>query len=84
MGNTGDMPQPGFDEWVSFLGQGQYYGNTLNVNGKQEKLDSDNYITDELTKRAINWMNSSKRQAFLSCIYHIKAYTQNLCLPRGI
>lgn len=67
MGNTGDMPQPGFDEWVSFEGQGVYYGNTLNVNGKHEKLDSDNYITDELTNRSINWMSSVKDKPF--CLY---------------
>ncbi len=67
MGNTGDMPQPGFDQWVSFEGQGLYYGNTLNVNGKREKLDSNNYITDELTKRAISWMNTVKSNSF--CMY---------------
>lgn len=67
MGNTGDNPQPGFDEWVSFQGQGQYYGNNLNVNGKHEKLDCKNYITDELTKRAIDWMSSVKDKPF--CMY---------------
>jgi arylsulfatase A-like enzyme len=67
MGNTGDAPQPGFDEWISFQGQGQYYGNTINVNGKKEKLSDDNYITDELTSRAINWMNSVKGNPF--CMY---------------
>jgi N-acetylglucosamine-6-sulfatase len=67
MGNTGDMPQPGFDEWVSFNGQGEYYGNTINVNGKREKLSNDNYITDELTGRAINWMTTVKDKPF--CMY---------------
>ena len=67
MGNTGDKPQPGFDEWVSFEGQGNYYGNTLNVNGKHEKLSSDNYISDELTNRSINWMSSVKENPF--CLY---------------
>ncbi|MEO8415491.1 MAG: sulfatase, partial [Ginsengibacter sp.] len=67
MGNTGDNPQPGFDEWVSFEGQGKYYGNTLNVNGKRVNLNSDNYITDELTNRAIKWMASVKEKPF--CIY---------------
>ena len=67
MGNTGDMPQPGFDEWVSFRGQGRYYGNTLNVNGKKEKQDSNNYITDELTDRAVSWMNKVKEKPF--CLY---------------
>jgi arylsulfatase A-like enzyme len=23
MGNTGDMPQPGFDQWISFKGTGR-------------------------------------------------------------
>jgi N-acetylglucosamine-6-sulfatase len=67
MGNAGDSPQPGFDEWVSFQGQGIYYGNTLNVNGTHIKLDSNNYITDELTKRAIDWMSTVKDQPF--CLY---------------
>ena len=67
MGNTGDAPQPGFDEWVSFEGQGIYFGNTLNVNGKHEKLDKENYISDELTNRAINWMNKEKDKPF--CLY---------------
>src|SRR5690348_7378202 len=36
MGNTGDEPQPGFDKWVSFRGQGSYLPvkNGLNVDGK--------------------------------------------------
>jgi len=67
MGNTGDAPQPGFDEWISFQGQGEYYGNTINVNGKKEKLSDYNYITDELTARAINWMSSVKDKPF--CMY---------------
>lgn len=67
MGNTGDQPQPGFDEWVSFEGQGNYYGNTLNVNGSRQKLDNNNYITDELTERAIKWMEGVKRRPF--CLY---------------
>ena len=67
MGNTGDKPQPGFDEWVSFEGQGKYYGNTLNVNGRHETLGSDNYISDELTNRSITWMNNVKDKPF--CLY---------------
>lgn len=67
MGNTGDAPQPGFDHWISFEGQGLYFGNTLNIDGKREKLDSSNYITDELTNRALSWMNSVKNNPF--CLY---------------
>jgi arylsulfatase A-like enzyme len=70
MGNTGDAPQPGFDEWVSFEGQGWYYGNTLNVKGKKEKLDSTNYITDELTTRAVKWMSNVKDKPFAMYLSH--------------
>ena len=30
MGNTGDAPQKGFDYWLSFKGQGEYYRPTFN------------------------------------------------------
>ncbi len=82
MGNTGDNPQPGFDEWVSFRGQGQYYGNTLNVNGNQVKLDSDNYITDELTKRAIGWMNSVKDKPFCMYLSHKGVHAEFVAAPK--
>jgi len=70
MGNSGDMPQPGFDEWVSFEGQGKYFANNLNVNGKREKMSDDNYITDELTNRAISWMTSIKDKPFSLYLSH--------------
>ena len=56
MGREGDDPQPGFDRWVSFLGQGQYLptGNTLNVDGAQ--VPQRGYITTELTDYAIDWL----------------------------
>jgi arylsulfatase A-like enzyme len=67
MGNSSDMPQPGFDEWISFDGLRLYYGNRLNIKGTREKLSADNYITDELTNRAIGWMNEVKEKPF--CLY---------------
>ncbi len=70
MGNTGDQPQPGFDHWVSFEGQGRYFGNTLNVDGKREKMPDENYITDELTDRALKWMNSVKDKPFFLYLSH--------------
>jgi len=56
-------PQPGFDHWVSFGGQGEYYPvirngevNQININGQQ--VDQQGYITDELTDYAMDWLNS--------------------------
>ena len=57
MGNTGDDPQPGFNRWVSFKGQGTYWPNPngLNVDGK--RVPQKGYITDELTDYALDWLN---------------------------
>ena len=56
MGGERDDPQPGFDHWVSFKGQGTYLpsANGLNVNGK--RVPQKGYITDELTDYALDWL----------------------------
>jgi arylsulfatase A-like enzyme len=64
MGGHGDSPQPGFDYWLSFAGQGNYYPvkdnqgrvNKINING--ERVPQKGYITDELTDYAIDWLDS--------------------------
>jgi len=60
-GHSLDDPQPGFDHWVSFAGQGDYYpvtrnGRTsrFNVNGKH--VNQRGYITDELTDYSLDWL----------------------------
>jgi N-acetylglucosamine-6-sulfatase len=84
MGNTDDAPQPGFDEWVSFRGQGLYYGNTLNINSQKEKLDSNNYITDELTSRAIKWMSKVKDKPFCMYLSHKGVHAEFMPAKRHI
>jgi N-acetylglucosamine-6-sulfatase len=63
MGVETDTPQPGFDRWVSFKGQGDYLPgpNGLNVDGA--KVPQRGYITDELTDYALDWIGkrSGKR-----------------------
>ncbi|MCU0228258.1 MAG: sulfatase [Bryobacterales bacterium] len=71
MGHEGDNPQPGFDEWVSFMGQGTYLPNPngLNVNGK--KVPQKGYITDELTDYALNWLGAlPKDQPYFLYLSH--------------
>lgn len=60
MGGEGDDPQPGFDHWVSFRGQGTYLPNPngLNVNGR--RVPQKGYITDELTDYAIDWLKGRR------------------------
>jgi len=62
MGGESDRPQPGWDHWVSFLGQGHYLppkpGYTLNVDGN--RVPQKGYITTELTDYAIDWLKRQK------------------------
>jgi N-acetylglucosamine-6-sulfatase len=62
MGGESDRPQPGWDRWVSFAGQGEYLppnpNYTLNVDGKRVKQKG--YITTELTDYAIDWLKQQK------------------------
>ncbi|HYE56290.1 MAG TPA: sulfatase [Chitinophagaceae bacterium] len=61
MGNTDDKPQPGFDYWLSFQGQGVYYDPVFNINGKRVQQPKDSYVTDLLTDYALEWMNKRDR-----------------------
>lgn len=68
MGGDSDEPQPGFDRWVSFRGQGTYLpgsNGTLNVDGT--RVPRRGYITDELTDYALEWLQdrSPDRPFFL-------------------
>lgn len=71
MGNTDDQPQPGFDHWLSFRGQGVYYSPVFNINGTRVPQPDSSYITDLLTTHAINWLNSLKKgQPFFLYLSH--------------
>lgn len=60
MGGHIDHPQPGFNHWVSFKGQGSYLPTKdgLNVNGKA--VPQKGYITDELTNYALEWLRTRR------------------------
>ncbi len=60
MGGERDDPQPGFDRWVSFKGQGSYLPSPdgLNVDGKH--VPQKGYITDELTDYALDWLDARR------------------------
>ena len=74
MGDS-DEPRRGFDHWVAFRGQGQYYpdgrgtsrkvpqtsNEGYNVNGK--RVPQKGYITDELTDFALEWLEGHKGNA---------------------
>ena len=66
MGGHRDDPQPGFDYWLSFPGQGDYYPrkkrngqmSRFNINGTHVKQKG--YITDELTDYTLNWLEKER------------------------
>src|SRR5947209_14002952 len=60
-----DSPRPGFDQWVSFPGQGECVNPILNVNGKSARTEG--YITDLLTAHAVEFLRRPRSQPF--CLY---------------
>lgn len=62
MGNTGWNPQPGFDHWESFKGQGTYYNVEMNVNGDVVKCPPEEYVTDLLTNHAIDFIQDKQKK----------------------
>lgn len=68
MGGQSDSPRPGFDRWVSFPGQGSYHGQRLNIDG--EHVEQDGYITDVLTRYAVDFIESVDEEPFLLYLSH--------------
>ncbi len=71
MGGPTDQPQPGFNHWVSFKGQGHYlpHADGLNVNG--QKVPQKGYITDELNGYALDWLKGrAKNKPFMLYLSH--------------
>jgi N-acetylglucosamine-6-sulfatase len=77
MGAETDEPKAGFDQWVSFRGQGTYLptANGLNVNGK--KVPQKGYITDELTDYALQWLRGlPKDQPYFMYVSHKAVHSE--------
>ena len=69
MGDVGDAPQPGFDYWLSFRGQGVYYNPTFNINGKRVTHGDSSNTTDLLTDYALKWLSSPGKGNGPFCLY---------------
>ena len=77
MGAETDEPKPGFDQWVSFRGQGSYLPNAngININGK--KVPQKGYITDELTAYALDWLRTlPKEQPYFMYLSHKAVHSE--------
>ncbi|MBE7539750.1 MAG: sulfatase [Opitutaceae bacterium] len=96
MGGGDAGPQRGFNRWVSFRGQGEYWPdnrgtdhvskgatNQLNVDGKL--VPQKGYITDELTDYAVDWLKSMpKDQPFFLYLSHKAVHSQFVPAPRHV
>ena len=83
MGLEGDDPQPGFDRWVSFKGQGDYWpnGDGLNVDG--QRVAQDGYLTDQLNGFALDWLESRTRdKPFMLFLAHKAVHAEFYPAPR--
>lgn len=67
MGEQSDERRPGFDYWASHKGQGTYFDNTFNINGKRELLKG--YYTHRVTELAVDWLKRA-RPPFLLILGH--------------
>jgi N-acetylglucosamine-6-sulfatase len=65
MGGDSDAPQPGFDDWLSFRGQGEYADPEINRNGVREKRKG--YTTEVLTNEACRFIAANAGRPF--CLY---------------
>ena len=70
-----DSPRPGFDEWLSFRGQGHYFDPEVNDNGKPRQFAG--YATDLLSQRTVEFIRRRRDRPFLACLSH-KAVHPNL------
>jgi len=77
MGPEGDEPQPGFDHWVSFKGQGTYLPSPSGLNVDGRRVPQTGYITDELTDYALRWLESRKGdKPFLLFVSHKAVHSE--------
>ena len=68
MGGSSDEPRPGFDDWMSFKGQGQYIDPTFNINGKSQKVEG--YVTDLITDHAVDFIKTEDDRPFFLYVSH--------------
>jgi len=80
MGHDSDEPRPGFDRWVSFRGQGEYFDCELNVDGTRVKPKG--YITDILTDYAIEWLRQKRSKPFFLYLSHKAVHSDFEPAPR--
>jgi len=73
MGEKSDEKRPGFDTWITHKGQGKYFDNVWNVNGKRRVVKG--YYTTNVTNMAVQWLKGSRRKPFCLILGHKAPHT---------
>lgn len=68
MGETNDLPRPGFDHWMSHRGQGNYFDNEFNIDGTRRKIPG--YYTTVVTDHAVEWLKQKRDKPWLLILGH--------------
>jgi N-acetylglucosamine-6-sulfatase len=68
MGEQIDDPRPGFDYWMSHKGQGNYFDNEFNINGKRQVIKG--YYTTIVTDSTVNWLKQPHKKPWLLVLGH--------------
>ena len=63
-----DSPRPGFDEWLSFRGQGTYFDPPVNDNGQRRELRG--YASDLFSDRVAEFIRRRRDRPFLAYLSH--------------
>jgi len=80
MGGASDDPRPGFDFWASFRGQGDYFVNRFNINGRREEIRE--YVTDAITRMSLEWLRAEPGRPFLLYMSHKAVHSAFHPAPR--
>ena len=67
MGNDA-RPRPGYDDWVSFRGQGKIVDPVLWENGEERTVEG--YVTDLLSDRAVDYVKRKRKKPFALFLAH--------------
>lgn len=79
-----EQVRPGFDYWLGFKGQGDYFNPQLNENGRDFKAQG--YMTDLLNDYAANWLTKKRdpKQPFSLCLWHKAVHMPFKPAPRHL
>ncbi len=75
-----DTRRPGFDRWISFVGQGLFLDPVVNVDGIRKQYTG--YMTDLLNDWAVDFVEEKRDKPFLLILSHKAVHRPYIPAPR--